>query len=103
METSVYELNKGINQPIQFKGLKAQYIWWLAGGCIGLFFLFTILYFIGVNTYVCLLLIVICGGLLISYIYRLSNKYGQFGMMKKIAKTSVPKLIVCRSRNVFFN
>ena len=29
MANSVYVINKGINAPITFKGLKAQYIWWL--------------------------------------------------------------------------
>src|SRR4029450_6697341 len=27
MSTSVYKINKGINKPIEFKGLKARYIW----------------------------------------------------------------------------
>ena len=32
MSNSVYKVNKGINKPIEFRGLKAQYIWWLGGG-----------------------------------------------------------------------
>ena len=32
MANSVYKINKGINKPIEFKGLKAQYIWYLGGG-----------------------------------------------------------------------
>ena len=101
MSTSVYIINKGINKPIEFKGLKAQYIWYLGGGLIGLLILFAILYIIGVNTFVCLGLILILGGLLFAYIYKLSHTYGQHGMMKKVAKRIVPTVVKCKSRKLF--
>ncbi len=43
MKTSVYRINKGINNPIGFKGLKAQYIWYLGGGliCLLIFFCYS--------------------------------------------------------------
>lgn len=44
MSNSVYPINKGINQSIEFKGLKAQYIWYLGGGVVGLMILFAILF-----------------------------------------------------------
>ncbi|MBD0288989.1 MAG: DUF4133 domain-containing protein, partial [Flavisolibacter sp.] len=40
MATSVYQINKGINKPIEFKGFKAQYIWYLGGGLVALLILF---------------------------------------------------------------
>jgi hypothetical protein len=43
MATSVYQINKGINKPIEFKGLKAQYIWYLCGGLVALLILFAIM------------------------------------------------------------
>lgn len=49
MNTSVYTINKGINKPVEFKGLKAQYIWYLGGGLIMLLILFAILYICGVT------------------------------------------------------
>ena len=54
MSTSVYNINKGINKPIEFKGLKAQYIGYLAAGLVVLLVLFAILYIIGVNMFICL-------------------------------------------------
>jgi hypothetical protein len=45
--SSVYNINKGINQPIEFKGLKAQYIWWLCGGLVCLLILFAVTYVSG--------------------------------------------------------
>lgn len=101
MANSVYRINKGINKPIEFKGLKAQYIWYLGGGIITLLILFAILYIAGVNTYLCLALILAAGSGLVTRIYSLSNRYGEHGMMKKIARSSLPRCIKTRSRKPF--
>ena len=99
--SSVYKINKGINKPIEFKGFKAQYIWHLGIGLVILLVLFAILYIVGINTYVCLVLIVILGSGLYMRISKLSNKYGEYGMMKKIASQSVPHVIKSYSRKMF--
>ena len=39
-----YELNKGIGESAEFKGLKAQYLFIFVGGLLALFVLFVILY-----------------------------------------------------------
>src|SRR4051812_32501416 len=82
MATSIYSINKGINKPIEFKGLKAQYIWYLGGGLLGLLILFAILYICGVNPFLLLFLILSLGALWFMYVYRLSHNYGEYGMMK---------------------
>lgn len=51
MANSVYQINKGINQSIEFKGLKAQYIWYLGGGVVALLIVFAVMYIIGFPTY----------------------------------------------------
>lgn len=102
MNNSVYKINKGINKPIEFKGFKAQYIWYLGIGLVALFILFAVLYIVGVNTYVCLVLTLILGAGLFIRVSKLSNKYGEHGMMKKIAKQSVPRVIKSYSRKMFF-
>lgn len=101
MNASVYQINKGINKPVVFKGLKAQYIWYLGGGLIVLLIVFAILYICGVNTFICLGLIVVLTSGLIGYVYKLSHQYGQYGMMKKIAKRSIPRTIKSYSRKEF--
>jgi len=103
MQTSVYRINKGVNKSIEFKGLKAQYIWYLGGGLIGLLILFAILYIIGVNSFVCVGVSVIAACFLFSYVYRLSNKYGEYGMMKAMAKRRLPKVIKSRGRKMFLS
>ena len=101
MANSVYKINKGIDAPIEFKGLKAQYIWYLGGGVIGLMIVFAIMYIIGINPYVCVVFIFIAGMLLFVYVYKLSNKYGEHGMMKRVAKRGIPKTVKCNSRKLF--
>lgn len=103
MANSVYQINKGINKSIEFRGLKAQYIWYLGGGLIALLVLFAIMYIIGLNTFICLAVIAVAGTFLFIYTYRLSNTYGEYGMMKKLAKRSVPKTVKSNSRKQFFN
>jgi hypothetical protein len=101
MPNSIYVINKGINKPIEFKGLKAQYIWYLAGGLLILLIVFAILYICGLHPFLLLILILLLGSCWFVYIYRLSNRYGEFGVMKKIARRSVPNLIKSRDRKMF--
>jgi hypothetical protein len=99
--SSVYKINKGINKPIEFKGLKAQYIAYLAGGLITLLVLFAILYITGVNMFVCLFLIGGIGVILFMSVYRMSEKYGQYGLLKKLAKRGIPDSIRGKTRKLF--
>lgn len=101
MANSVYTINKGINKSIEFRGLKAQYIWYFGGGIIGLLILFAVLYISGVNALVCVGIILTSGTALTIKIYALSNTYGEHGMMKKLARQSVPKVVRSRSRAIF--
>jgi Domain of unknown function (DUF4133) len=58
MNNSVYQINKSSNKPIEFKGLKAQYIWYLGGGLVILLIFFAVIYIIGINVFMCLAVIV---------------------------------------------
>lgn len=99
--TSVYKINKGINKPIEFKGLKAQYIAYLGVGLISLLILFAILYIARVNMFVCLALVGVLGVILFTTVYRMSDKYGQYGLLKKLAKRSIPDSILGTTRKIF--
>ncbi len=101
MATSVYTINKGINKPVEFKGLKAQYIWYLGGGLLVLLIGFAVLYLCGVNSFVCLAVVLVAGTGLFVHIYKLSHKYGEHGMMKALAKRSIPRVVKSYSRTLF--
>lgn len=102
MSNSVYQINKGINQSIEFKGLKAQYIWYLGGGVVSLMILFAVMYIIGLPSLLCVGLVGTAGAFLVFKIYKMSNQYGEYGMMKALAKKQVPKCIKVYSRAIFF-
>lgn len=101
MSNSVYSINKGINKSIEFKGLKAQYIWYFGAGVVALLILFAIMYIIGFNSFICIGIILIAGTVLTIKIYALSNTYGEYGMMKKLAGRSIPKVIKSKNRGAF--
>src|SRR3984885_4265019 len=101
MANSIYKINKGINKAIEFRGLKAQYIWYLGGGLVGLMIIFAVMYIIGISPYLCVGLILIEGTILFMYVYKLSNTYGEHGMMKKVAKRDIPKVIKSYNRKLF--
>lgn len=101
MANSVYQINKGVNKSIEFKGLKAQYIWYLGGGVVGLLIAFAVMYIIGLPSYVCIGVILTAGTFLVTRIYGMSNKYGEHGLMKALARKQVPKVIKSRTRKAF--
>lgn len=103
MASSVYYINKGINKPIEFKGLKAQYITYLAVGLVVLLILFAILYVSGVNMWVCVALVAALGTALFMAVYRFNNQYGVHGLTKKLARRSVPGGLVGKSRRLFLD
>jgi hypothetical protein len=99
--SAVYEINKGINRSIEFKGIKAQYIVYLAVGLVVLLLLFAIMYVIGINIYICVILIFSAGTALFTYVKRYSKKYGEHGLIKKAAQSRLPAYITSSSRNLF--
>ncbi len=101
MSNSIYYINKGINKSIEFKGLRAQYIWYFGGMVIILMIVFAVMYISGVNTYICMALI---GGSATAgsfKIFSLSHQYGEHGLMKAIAKKRVPKVLKSYTRRNF--
>ncbi len=99
--SSVYKINKGINKPIEFKGLKAQYIGYLAAGLVALLVLFAVMYVIGVNMFLCLGLVMFSGTGLFMTVYRMSDKYGQYGLLKKLARPNIPSAVIGNTRKIF--
>ena len=95
-----YYIYKGINRPIEFRGLKAQYIYYLAIGLAILLVDFAIMYISGMPVYLCLAVVGLAGSGLFFGVYRYSHKYGEHGLMKGIAYGQVPAAIKCRTRRL---
>lgn len=93
---NTYNINKGIGRTVEFKGLKAQYLFIFAGGLLGLLIVVMIMYMAGISTYFCLGLGGISASLLIWQTFSLNRKYGEHGLMKLGANKKHPKYIISR-------
>ena len=73
---TTFEIHKGVDAPVEFKGLRSQYLFICAGGLIGAFLIVVVLYMCGVGQFLCLGV----GGALAAGVvmltYRLNEKYG---------------------------
>lgn len=93
-----YSINKGIGKPAEFKGLKSQYLFIFAGGLLGVFIVFVIMYMIGISQVICIGFGVVTAGTLVWGTFYLNDKYGEFGLMKIQAIRNHPDFIINRRR-----
>ena len=93
-----YSINKGIGKPAEFRGLKSQYLFIFAGGLLGVFIVFVIMYMIGISQVICIGFGVITAGTLVWGTFYLNDKYGEFGLMKMQANANHPDFIINRRR-----
>ena len=91
-----FSINKGIGKSVEFKGLKAQYLFIFVGGLLGIFIITVILYMIGVSQVISIGFGVVGATLLVWQTFALNAKYGEHGMMKHSAKSKHPKYIINR-------
>ena len=61
-----YPINKGVGRQVEFKGLRAQYLFLFAGGLLAVFILVVVLYMGGVDQVACLVAGVGLGGALVA-------------------------------------
>jgi hypothetical protein len=101
MATIIYPIHRAINKPLSFKGLKAQWLIMAGAAIVGDLLLFVILYLIGVNSWIDILIAFGLGAAAFSTLLRLSRKYGEYGLMKKAARRRVPRVLRIHSRSCF--
>lgn len=101
---SDYQLNKGVNKPVEFKGLVgSRYLFLLLGGLGGVLLGYIALHVAGVNSYLSLPLAIGGGFGWVTRVFALSAKYGEHGAMKQQAKKRQPARIVNRTPRLFKN
>ncbi|MDR3715787.1 MAG: DUF4133 domain-containing protein [Puia sp.] len=101
MANNIYRVNKGVNKSIEFKGLRAQYIWFLGGGVVGILVLFAIMYIAGVNQFICIIVAFGSGSAMMITVFRMSHQFGEHGFMKWQAKRNIPPYLRSKSRKHF--
>ena len=91
-----YSVNKGAGNPVEFKGLKSQYLFVFAGGLAMVLLMVVFLYLTGVDQWICLSFGILSGSLLVWVIFRLNARYGEHGLMKLLAARRHPRYLLNR-------
>jgi uncharacterized membrane protein YdcZ (DUF606 family) len=91
-----YNVNRGIGKPAEFKGLKSQYLFIFAGGLLGLFVVFVVMYMAGIGQWVCIAFGVASSLVLVYGTFYLNNRYGEHGLMKAQARRNHPRYVTSR-------
>lgn len=91
-----YPINKGIGKPAEFKGLKSQYLFIFAGGLLGSFVVFVVMYMAGIGQWICIGFGVCAASVLVWLTFSLNAKYGEHGLMKVQARRTHPKYLINR-------
>ena len=91
-----FAVNRGIGRPAEFQGLKSQYLFIFAGGLLGLFVVFVVMFMVGISQWVCIGFGVIAGSMLVYSTFYLNNKYGEHGLMKVQARRNHPRYVINR-------
>ncbi|OHT43664.1 DUF4133 domain-containing protein [Flavobacterium tructae] len=92
---NTYSINKGIGRTVEFRGLKAQYLFIFAGGLLGILILVMILYMASASSYICLFIGSGGASLIVWQTFSMNKKYGEHGLMKIGAKKRHPHYIIC--------
>ena len=91
-----YPVNRGIGRPAEFQGLKSQYLFIFAGGLLGLFVVFVVMFMAGVNQWICIFFGVSAASALVYSTFHLNRKYGEHGLMKAQARRNHPRYVMNR-------
>lgn len=86
-----YKINKGVNRPLDFYGLKETYIFYFVGGLVCAILAYFLLQFI--SNWVAIPVAVVIAAASYFVTYYLNNKYGASGLSKRMAQNSCPKRI----------
>jgi hypothetical protein len=97
----IYELNRGINKPVEFKGLVGVHLYFLVGAIVLVFALFVTAYLAGLPLLLTVLLTFLVGGALWAAVFALNRRYGEHGLQKAAARRASPKYITSRRSRLF--
>jgi hypothetical protein len=98
-----YNMNRGINKTWEVQGFVGKNVLYLAGGIIGTFFAFIVLFLIGVPVLFNVLFAIVAICSVWFGIGHINSKYGEHGLMKMSARRAAPKLITNRNSQLFLN
>ena len=95
---SDFEINKGVGREVEFKGLRAQYLFIFAFGLLAVFVVFVIMYMAGIGQWICIGFGAISASVLVWATFLMNTKYGEWGLMKLRALRNHPRYIINRRK-----
>ena len=95
---SDFEINKGVGREVEFKGLRAQYLFIFAFGLLAVFVVFVIMYTAGIGQWTCIGLGVSAATAVVWLTFSLNRRFGSHGLMKLLAARQHPRRILSRKR-----
>ena len=95
---SDFEINKGVGREVEFKGLRAQYLFIFAFGLLAVFVVFVIMYTAGIGQWTCIGFGVSAATSVVWLTFSLNRRFGSHGLMKLLAARQHPRRILSRKR-----
>ena len=95
---SDFEINKGVGREVEFKGLRAQYLFIFAFGLLAVFVVFVIMYTAGIGQWTCIGFGVSAAPAVVWLTFSLNRRFGSHGLMKLFAARQHPRRILSRKR-----
>ena len=95
---SDFEINKGVGREVEFKGLRAQYLFIFAFGLLAVFVVFVIMYTAGIAQWTCIGFGVSAATAVVWLTFSLNRRFGSHGLMKLLAARQHPRRILSRKR-----
>lgn len=95
---SDFEINKGVGREVEFKGLRAQYLFIFAFGLLAVFVVFVIMYTAGIGQWTCIGFGVSAATVVVWLTFSLNRRFGSHGLMKLLAARQHPRRILSRKR-----
>ena len=95
---SDFEINKGVGREVEFKGLRAQYLFIFAFGLLAVFVVFVIMYTAGIGQWTCIGFGVSAATGVGWLTFSLNRRFGSHGLMKLLAARQHPRRILSRKR-----
>lgn len=95
---SDFEINKGVGREVEFKGLRAQYLFIFAFGLLAVFVVFVIMYTAGIGQWTCIGFGVSAATGVVWLTFSLNRRFGSHGLMKLLAARQHPRRILSRKR-----
>lgn len=93
-----YTVNKGAGKGVEFKGLTTMFLFVLAVGLAAVLLSVILLYFIGASPWACVIYGIIAGCVIAWAIFRINARFGEHGLIKRLAHSRHPRYLISRKR-----